>query len=235
MRLTTTAALLTMVIVLGSACGGGGGTNPPPPPPPPGGVGIAKAPNSGDAQSAPLGTQLANPLRVLVTQGPAPVAGRQVLWTVSPEGGSALPATAVTGQDGIAVANITLPGIGTTVTISAASSGATGSPVEFTAEATGASTQVTVRVGNSFFSPQFFRIKQGGTVTFTWVTGAAGHSVQPVAPNTIPASSNPPPPGLHNAPHTFDVTFLATGVFKYHCSAHGAPDSGMHGTITVVP
>lgn len=96
-------------------------------------------------------------------------------------------------------------------------------------------TSVTVQVINDAFQPATFQLKAGGIVTFTWATGASGHSVAPVPPNTIPVSSNPSPPGLHSAPYTFDTTFPSVGVFKFFCTAHGAPDSGMHGTVTVVP
>jgi len=39
-------------------------------------------------------------------------------------------------------------------------------------------------------------------------------------------------PLAHGA--SFSVTFDQTGVFPYHCSFHGTPGTGMHGTITVV-
>ena len=96
-------------------------------------------------------------------------------------------------------------------------------------------TLVTVQVINDAFQPATFQLKAGGIVTFTWAAGANGHNVSPVAPNTIPVSSNPAPPGVHSAPYTFDTTFPTVGTFKFFCTAHGAPDSGMHGTITVVP
>jgi plastocyanin len=224
-------SILSAAVVVAGACGGGGGTAPPPPPPP-GGVAIAKL--SGDAQAAPLGTALPNPVRVIVTQGANPHAGTTVSWSVAP-GGLANPTSSVTGADGTASTSITLPNLGTAVTITASAGSATGSPLVFTADATGAGTTATVNVQNSFFSPDNFRLKQGGIVTFTWLPGAAGHTVTPVAPNTIPTSANPPPPGTHDAPYTFDTVFPTVGVFKFHCSIHGAPDTGMHGTITVIP
>ena len=196
---------------------------------------IAKASGSGDGQTAPLGTILANPFRVIITQRGNPVAGRTVTWGVIPEGGQASPATSQTGMDGIASTMVTLPPIGTTASIFATANGADGSPINFTADATGAGNQVTVQVGNTFYSPDIFRLKQGGQVSYVWNAGASGHTVTPVAPNNIPASSNPAPPGTHDAPYSFDVTFPATGVFKFFCSTHGAVDSGMHGSVTVVP
>lgn len=216
---------------LAAGCGGGdsggpngGGNNPV----------MAKAGASGDAQSAALGTVLASPLRVIITQDGNPLSGRTVTWAVSPAG-SANPASSTSGADGTAQTLVTLPLIGGAVSITATSAGVTGSPLTFTATATGAGTQVNVAVENTFFTPSDFQLKQGGTVTFTWGAGSGPHTVTPVAPNTIPQSSNPAPPGTHNAPYTFDTTFPATGVFKFFCSVHGAPDTGMHGTITVIP
>lgn len=219
--------------VLLAACGGGGTTGMDPQMVDP--IVAAKATASGDGQSAPFGGVLPNPLRVLVSQNGAPVAGRLVTWSVSPASGLANPVSVGTGADGIAASTITLPPVGMTVVVTASVTGATGSPVTFTAEATGAGTAVNVTVDNNLFSPDIFRVQQGGTVTFTWGLTAIGHTVTPLAPNTIPSSSNPAPPGTHSYPYTFETQFPTAGVFKFYCSVHGAPDSGMHGTITVTP
>ena len=219
-------------LLLSLGCGSGGTA--PPPPPPPGSPVMAKASTSGDAQSAPLGTVLPNPLRVIITLNGNPVSGRTVAWSVAPAGGLASPTSSTTLADGTASTSITLPPLGAPATITASSNGVTGSPITFTAEATGAGTQVTVAVVNTFYSPDVFRLKLGGVVTFTWGAGASSHTVTPVA-NTIPTSSNPPPPGTHDAPYTFDTVFPTLGTFKFFCSTHGTPDSGMRGTITVVP
>lgn len=226
------AGAVSVGVLLASGCGGGGsgGTGPGP-----GSVVMAKAAASGDAQAAPLGTALPNPVRVIITQNGSPVTGRTVSWSVSPAGGSANPVNSTTGTDGTASSVITLPPLGAAVTITATSSGVTGSPITFTADATGAGTLVSVAVSNNTFAPDMFRVKQGGIVTFTWATGAGPHTVTPVPPATIPVSSNPAPPQTHNAPYTFDTVFPAVGTFKFFCSVHGAPDAGMHGTITVIP
>lgn len=224
---------LAGTILFATACGGSGATSTPPPPPPPSAA-MAKASQSGDNQSGPIGTVLPNPLRVILTQGATPVAGRTVTWQ-SQAGAQLSPGSGVTDADGIAITAITLPQVGGTSTVTATATGATGSPQAFSITATGAGMQVTVQVVNSEFQPATFNLQAGGTVTFTWGSGATGHSVAPVAPNTIPASSNPAPPGLHSAPYSFDTVFPSPGTFKFFCNAHGAPDSGMHGTITVVP
>lgn len=223
-----TAVGIPLIALVLFGCGGGGTG--------PGGsdVIMAKASASGDAQSGPFGTVLANPLRVLLTQGGSPVAGRAVTWQAQ-AGIQLNPVTATSVADGIASTVVTLPPFGSTRTITATAIGAIGSPQVFTVTATGAGTAVTVQVVNTEFLPSTFNLKAGGIVTFTWGSGAIGHSVAPVAPNTIPASSNPAPPGLHSAPYSFDAVFPSTGTFKFFCDAHGNPDTGMHGTITVVP
>lgn len=38
-----------------------------------------------------------------------------------------------------------------------------------------------------------------------------------------------------NGTGTFSHTFNTAGTFTYHCSNHGSPGVGMHGTITVSP
>ena len=53
------------------------------------------------------------------------------------------------------------------------------------------------------------------------------------APANLPAS--PGLPGTHDAPFTFDAVFLGTGTFRFFCEVHGSANSGMRGTITVVP
>ena len=236
MRRTTTATLLTLGL-LGAACGGGGGTNPPPPPPPPpppGSPVMAKATPSGDAQSGVVATVLPNPLRVSITDNGAAVQGRTVTWTVQPTfAASVNPTSSTTDAGGIASTTVTLPAFAVTSTITATSSGATNSPLSFSAIATGAGLAVTVNVVNNQFQPAQFQLRQGGTVTFLWGTGAGPHTVTPVAPNTIPAST--PAGGTHSAPFSFEVTFPAQGAFQFFCEVHGAPGSGMSGTITVVP
>lgn len=207
---------------------GGGGTNP--------GESdvMAKASASGDGQSGPFGTVLANPLRVLLTQRGSPLAGRTVTWQAQ-AGIQLNPVSTTSGGDGIASTVVTLPPFGSTRTITATAVGAVGSPQVFTVTATGAGTVVTVQVVNNEFLPSTFSLTAGGIVTFTWGASAGPHNVTPVAPNLIPASSNPPPPGTHSAPYSFDVTFPTAGTFKFYCGVHGNPDIGMHGTITVVP
>jgi plastocyanin len=220
------AVLVTALAVF--ACGSNGTD--------PGGENVimVKAAASGDGQSAPLGTVLANPLRVLLTLGGEPAAGRNVAWQAQ-AGIQLNPVTTTSDADGIASTVVTLPPFGSIRTITATAVGAIGSPQLFTVTATGAGTLVTVQVVNSEFLPSTFNLKAGGMVTFTWAAGSGPHNVIPVAPNLIPVSDNPAPPGTHTGAYSFDVTFPAAGTYKFYCGVHGGVDTGMHGTITVVP
>jgi plastocyanin len=221
------------VVMLMTACAllgcGGGGTDP-------GGdeIVMAKASASGDGQSAPFGTVLAQPLRVILTRGGAPVAGRTVTWQAQ-AGIQVNPVTMVSGNDGVASTVVTLPPFGAIRTITATSVSAIGSPQSFTVTATGAGTLVNVQVVNNEFLPSTFNLKAGGMVTFTWAAGSGPHNVTPVAPNLIPVSDNPAPPGTHTGVYSFDTIFPAAGTFRFYCEVHGGIDSGMHGTITVIP
>jgi len=191
---------------------------------------MVKATPSGDAQSGVVATVLPNPLRVSITQNGAAVQGRTVTWTVQPTfAASVNPTSSTTDASGIASTTVTLPAFAVTSTITATSSGATNSPLSFSAIATGAGLAVTVNVVNNQFQPAQFQIRQGGTVTFLWGTGSGPHTVTPVAPATIPTSA---PGNPHSAAFSFDAVFPAQGVFQFFCEVHG---SGMSGTITVVP
>lgn len=196
---------------------------------------MAKASPSGDNQSGPVGTTLAASLRVVVTQAGAPVVGRTVTWSILASGGSVSPASSSTGADGVASTSVTLPPFAATSQVRAVSNGATGSPVLFSVTSTGATNLLTVQVINNAFQPANAQLTAGGTVTFEWASGAGPHNVTPVAPNTIPASANPAPPGTHDAPYSFSANFPTTGVYAFFCGVHGAPSSGMHGSVTVVP
>ncbi len=91
---------------------------------------------SGDGQSAQVGTALPLPLRVLVTLNGVADAGATVAWAASGTGASVNPTQSTTDATGIATTTWTL---GTTAGPEAATatvSGATGSPVTFTAIAT---------------------------------------------------------------------------------------------------
>jgi plastocyanin len=215
---------VAVIAALALACGGGDGTGP-------GGGGgptLSKAAPDGDNQAGRTGAQLASALRVKVTNGGQPVAGTTITWTVVSGGGSVNPASGATDASGIASTTVTLGSTAGTMTIRASASGVSGSPIQFTALAAGSST--TVEVTNDVFDPVTAAVAAGGTVTFDWPASALQHNVLPDGGNSIPSEPTP-----QNGPATLDVIFPAAGTFNYHCSVHGAPGSGMHGVILVVP
>ncbi len=218
--------LATGVSAIALACGGG--TDP-------GAEGtLTKAAPSGDGQSGPAGSTLPEPLRVIVMQNGAPVAGRTVGWSVLASGGSVTPGTSTTGADGIATTSVTLPPFAATSGVRALASGIS-AELRFSVISTGATSTATLQVANNEFLPDNVALRAGGTVSFVWLMGSGPHNVRPVAPSTIPSSQNPPPPGLHNAPYSFDTRFPVTGSYQFFCESHGTPTSGMRGSVTVVP
>lgn len=63
--------------------------------------------------------------------------------------------------------------------------------------------------------------------TVTWTNGGGIHTT---TSDAMPPLWDSPV----NAGSPFPFTFTQIGVFPYHCTFHGAPGTGMHGTITVV-
>lgn len=211
-----------------AACGGGSSQGPPPPPP---NSTIAKASPSGDAQTGAVGQALAQPIRVLVTQGGTPQAG--VTVTFSAVSGSVSPASATTDASGIASASWTLGTQTGSQSLTAAATGATGSPLTFSATANpGPAAQVTASggtgqtdVAGQALAPfqvqvrdQFGNAIVGATVA--WTVTAGGGSITPtsgtsngtgVASATLTLGSTP---GTNTAQATVSgvtpVTFTAT-------------------------
>ncbi len=119
--------VLLTVALLG--CGGddNGGT-------PPATTSIAKASASGDGQTGVVGQALTDPIQVVVTEGGAPAAGVTVAWSSSvPD--AALAATSTTDASGVASNSWTLGTVAGAQVAQASLSGASGSPVSFTATA----------------------------------------------------------------------------------------------------
>src|SRR5258707_8436615 len=84
----------------------------------------------------------------------------------------------------------------------------------------------TIGVNNDFFSPTPDTVA-AGTVTFSWSTASHGHSViWDNGPGTLPMNAGVMTSG------TYSPT-LVQGTYQYHCSIHGGPGTGMHGTIVV--
>ena len=120
--------LLTAGGLVATGCGGDGGNNGPPAPT----TTIAKGDNSGDAQTGTVGQVLASPLQVVVTDGDAPSVGTSVTWSTT-GGGTLDPTSAATNADGVASTTWTLGTTSGSQTAQASLSGASGSPVTFTA------------------------------------------------------------------------------------------------------
>jgi len=132
------------VAAVASACSSSSGPSAPPAPV------IQKATTaSGDGQTGTVATALPNPLRVLVTLSGSPHQGDNVIWAAAGTGASVTPTTSVTDATGIATTTWTLGQMAGTQTATAALSGATGSPVTFTATATpGPATQLSLSSGD---------------------------------------------------------------------------------------
>lgn len=182
---------------------------------------VTVAAQSGGGQSAAVSTALPNPFIVRVSQGGSPVSGASVSWAVTAGGGSVNPTSSTTGADGLASTVLTLGSAAGANTVQATVSGAVGSPVSFTATATGgtAPTSANVSVGDNFFDPTATTIAAGGQVTWTWA-GSASHNV------TFSTGSN----SATQTSGTFNRTFPTAGTFNYQCTVHGA---SMSGTVTV--
>lgn len=226
--------LTPFMLLLGSlvsGCGGGGGADAGMPPST---TAIAKASgNSGDAQSGTVGQPLADPLRVVVTQGGAPSSGATVTWSTTVPGAS-LAASSTTDANGVASDAWTLGNTAGSQTAQAALSGAAGSPVIFTATAApGPATTLAEAGGNNQSaeintqlasavqakaSDQFGNgvpgvsvewTATGGTVSApTAVSNAAGISAVNVTagPDPGPIVITAAATGLAGSPLTFDAT-----------------------------
>ena len=187
----------------------------------------------GDNGSGETGQALAQPFQVRVTdEFGNGVPDVSVSWSVTAGGGSIAPTTSTTGGDGTAAATLTLGPAPGTNTAEAASTGLTGSPVEFTAEAT-AAPAATVQVVNNEFQEASVTIDAGEVVRWSYAAGAMDHNIVPVTPNTIPTQ-----PTFRDGPFTYQVAFPTPGTYKYYCANHGAVDgagntSGMAGVVVV--
>jgi hypothetical protein len=68
--------------------------------------------------------------------------------------------------------------------------------------------------------------------TVTWTNNAVCTNHTTTSDTGVWDSNSTMPSGIPPA-GTFSFQFTATGTYPYHCSIHGAPGSGMHGTVTV--
>jgi len=180
---------LTGITAVLGACGGGGdgggGNNP--------ATTIAMASPSGNAQTDTIGAPLDNQLRVEVKEDGAVKQGVTVTWSVQSGGGQVAPGSGVTGADGVASATWTLGNALGAQSARATVTGASGSPVTFTATATaGQPAQISVSAGDNqsallnaaFATPLSARVGDRlnnavGGATVNWAVG--GGSLVPDA------------------------------------------------------
>jgi plastocyanin len=189
---------------------------------------LAKAPSkSGDGQTGVPGEALLSPLRVSVTSDGIPQSGATVTWSTSD--GSVDPTSMETGADGVGATTWTLGPDAGAQTAQAAVSGASGSPVGFTATASGGGpppadpTELTVTVSNNFFTsdendnsnPAVDTLAVNGTVTWDWNATAASHSVESVGTPSFTSSNV-----LAGGDASFVVQFTQPGTYNYRCSLH---------------
>lgn len=175
---------------------------------------------SGSNQTANEGQAVADPLVVQVTQGGNGVAGTTVSWSVTDGGGSVNPTSSATDNAGMASTEWTLGATEGDNGVQASVSGATGSPVAFTATGLGPPPmQAAVSVEDNSFNPTSQRVAVGGAVTWTWA-GNNQHTV------TFTSGTN----SVQKNAGTFMRDFPAAGSFAYLCLVHGA---SMSGTIVV--
>lgn len=196
-----TRAFMIAMALASAGCGGGGGTDNNPPPPT---TTISKAPTaSGDAQSGTVGLALTSPLKVLVQVDGVPKPGVSVAWTAAGTGAAMAPASSVTDADGVAQSLWTLPHAAGNATATAAVSGASGSPLTFSATAaagpaaaiapTGGNNQ-TAPVSTMLPNPLGVSVKDAfgnpvGGMLVTWSVTTGSGTVNPTTTNTNGAGS----------------------------------------------
>ncbi|WP_400193645.1 T9SS type A sorting domain-containing protein [Hymenobacter sp. B81] len=83
-----------------------------------------------------------------------------------------------------------------------------------------------VTVGDFEYSPQFLVVAPGDQVTFQWQSGS-----HPTMSDSSPAAF--PTFQMNASSPQRTITLTALGQYDYHCMAHGGPQSGMWGSITV--
>jgi plastocyanin len=200
--------------------------------PDPAALSAARSEPSGNGQTGTAGQDLANPLRIVILRGSTPAAGAVVTWSATGDGALMTPSVDTTGPDGISTSIWHLGSApGAQRSQAAVNGGADGSPVSFSATASGPGggpTPVQIQLrsdGGNRFVPDNVTIPAGTTVTWNWVGGF--HDVTSTG-NPAFASS-----ATVSAPSTFSHTFDSPGTYLYFCSVHGSPSSGMRGTIVV--
>lgn len=199
----------------------------------------------GNEQSAPIGTDLTNPLVVLVTdQFGNPVANVEVHW--SADDGSVDPTSSNTGPDGRAQTSWVLGSSIGPQSASASRDGLEGSPVEFTATALPGTADDLVLVsgnnqrgepGQQLREPLVVRLvdSDGNGVpgrAVSWIVGTGGGSVSAATSNT---GSNGQAEtrwtlGSSSGPNTLNAVVSGVGVVGFRATAVGGGGGGGGGS-----
>ena len=208
------------------------------------------APVSGNKQTAPVGTQLAQPLVVQVTdQFFNPIAGVTVNWSVT-GGGSVSDASTVTGADGKTQVTRTLGTATGTETTLATSGGLAGSPVTFTSTATAGSANRVVTLsgdnqsavaGSQLPNPLVVQVldAQNNPVpnrAVTWVIGAGGGSANPQNSTTDAdgKASTQWTVGAQGS-NTLNAVVSGVGTATFTATATAGTSSASKSTVTASP
>jgi len=178
----------------------------------------------GDDQIGTLGQPLANPLRVELRQGGAPLAGQTVNWTNAQ--GSLNPSSSTTDAVGLASTVWTLPGGSAPAVLTAQATASGASAISFTSYGVPAGAQV-IEVRNNFFEPGTLTVARNVPVVWVWRSTSRNHDVDPTQVPTGATWAGQPT--VQNGPFVYGFTFTTAGTYRYTCSVH----SGMTGTITV--
>ena len=159
-----------------------------------------------------------------------PAGGELVIWQAAGTNGSFQPSQSTSATDGIATSSWTLSTAVGAQTATAFAGALTGPSSGFGATALalspGSATVNLFRAGGARFEPETLTVAAGTTVSFVWQDGF--HSVVSTG-----APSFPGLPAAVDPPKTYQFTFNIVGTYKYYCSEHGTPTSGMRGTVIV--
>ncbi len=82
----------------------------------------------------------------------------------------------------------------------------------------------TVTVQNFSYSPSYLVVSVGDTVRFLWIDGN-----HPTASDNAAFGSFQ----MNSSSTIHDLVFTSAATYGYHCTFHGSPGSGMHGSIVV--
>ena len=187
------------------------------------GIATQMALAGGNEQAGPISTALPTPHTVIVRDAyDNPKPGVTVTWVVGENGGSISSPAPQTDGTGVASVVRTLGAALGAYTDTAKIAGLSGSPVVFTDTA---GPVTTVQVQNNFFQPTPDTVAVGTFVRFAWA-GGVGHNVTwDNGPIPLPSDSPTQTSG------TFTVRLTQLGTYNYHCTIHGTPGAGMHGTL----